>query len=61
MKEPRVNVSINMPLSMYQWLGRSADKSERTISKEILAQLLPIFLKECTDERRNDHRPAANR
>ena len=51
MKEPRVSLNINVPLSMYQWLALAADKNERTIGQEAKARLLEIFLRE-TDERR---------
>lgn len=56
MKEPRVSLNLNLPLSMYQWLGQAADKNERTTSQEARARLMEIFLRE-TDERRKHIRP----
>jgi hypothetical protein len=56
MKEPRINVAVNVPLSMYQWLAQAADKSERTVGQEAKARLMEIFLRE-NDERRKHNRP----
>jgi hypothetical protein len=55
MREPKVSLNLNLPLSIYQWLGQAADKNERTASQEAKARLMEIFLRE-NDERRK-HRP----
>ena len=57
MKEPRISVSLNIPLSIYQWLAQAADKNDRTVSQEAKSRLMELFLRE-HDERRKHVRTA---
>jgi hypothetical protein len=53
MKDPKVNISLNIPLSMYQWLDQAAEKNQRTIGQEAKARLMEIFLREADDRRKH--------
>ncbi len=57
MRDPKISLALNIPLSMYQWLAQAADKNERTVGQEAKARLMEIFLRE-NDERRKHNRPA---
>ena len=58
MKEPRVNVAMTLPLSVYQWLAAAAEKNERPIGQQAKALLIEIMLREHDERRKRDGRTA---